>query len=264
MILIGDKPLDITSVTDYPIGSLERAALVKLDASPERYTYDSLDQLRFELRLRKEIVNAAAALDRSNMDFEVFRKTRCNPEYWIRREDGGFDLRPGVKASDAIRDIYRNSGKYGTECATAMQIIYYKALLEIFPEEAFNKMFRDITLMNWNDISPELREIGLMRRSEDEVPGDRRYFANPDVDPKTPEWQGENVIDMGDGTYYGHGIGRYRAGQIIEALNDNRRDGAERSAYLMDSAGRPDFTRLSTDLYGRAVRSMRCSGAPAI
>ena len=262
MILIGDKPLDMASISgDYHAGSLEHAVLTKLDASAERYTYDSLNQLKFELRMRREIVNAANALGRSNMDFEVFRKSRCNPEYWARREDGGFDLRSGVKASDAIRDIFKNSGRYGTECATAMQIVYYKALLEIFPEEAYNRMFRDITLMNWNDINPELREIGLMHRTGDELAGDRRYFANPDVDPKTPEWQGENVIDMGDGTYYGHGIGRYRAGRIIDALNENRRDDAERGAYLMDSAGRPDFRRLS-DLYDRAVRS--ASGATPI
>jgi protein-glutamine gamma-glutamyltransferase len=253
MIIIDNKPLDVSTLSsEYTEGSLERKILNVMSSSPEKYTYDSLNQLKFELKMRREIVSAAAALNKSDLEFEVFRKSRANPEFWIRRDDGGFQLRPGVKASDAIRDIYRNGSKYATECATAMQIVYYKALLEIFSEDAFNKMFRDITLMNWNDISGPLRDIGVMHRKSDGLPGDRRYFANPDVDPKTPEWQGENVIDMGDGTYYGHGIGRHKAGAIIEALNENRRDGATREAYLMDSAGLPDFKRLS-NLYDSAA-----------
>ena len=255
MIIIDNKPLEAAAFSDeYPAGSLERKALEAMAASAQRYTYDSLKQLRFELRMRREIVSAAAALNKSGLDFEIFRKSRANPEYWSRRGDGGFVLRPGVKASESIRDIYSHGSRYATECATAMQIVYYKALLEIFPEDAFNKMFPDIVLMNWNDISRELRDIGVMHRRSDGLPGDRRYFANPDVDPETPEWQGENVIDMGDGTYYGHGIGRHRAGAIIDALNENRRRGATREAYLMDSAGMPDFIRLS-DLYDRMAPS---------
>ncbi|SHI19048.1 protein-glutamine gamma-glutamyltransferase [Sporobacter termitidis DSM 10068] len=251
MILVDNRLLD-ASALDYPEGSMERSMLNTLSSSPERYTYDSLNQLKFELRMRKEIVAAANALNRSNLSFEVFRDSRCNPTYWRRRGDGGFELKPGVRASDAIRDIYRNSSRYGTECATAMQIIYYKALVEIFPEDAFNRMFPNITLMNWHDIAPQLREVGMMHRKRDYLPGDRRYFPNPDVDPETPEWQGENVIVMGDGTYYGHGMGRHRPDAIIRALNENRRRHATREAYLMDSAAEPDFKRFS-NLYDQAA-----------
>lgn len=253
MIYVDNKPLDTVSLErDYGDGSVERKILNTLATSNTRYTYDSLGELKFELKMRREIIEASKALNNSDFAFEIFRESRSNPEYWIRQEDGGFQLKPGVKASDAIRDIFRNGSKYGTECATAMQIVYYKALLEIFPESAFNRLFSDIYLMNWHGISRELRGIGTMRPVSDYLPGDRRYFANPDVDPKTPEWQGENVIDLGDGRYYGHGIGIHRAGAIIDALNENRRPGADRDAYLMDSAGRPDFKYL-WKLYDRAV-----------
>ncbi|MDR0838380.1 MAG: protein-glutamine gamma-glutamyltransferase, partial [Oscillospiraceae bacterium] len=158
--------------------------------------------------------------------------------------DGGFEVRRGASPSAAIRDIYENGRMYGTECATAMQLVYYGALLDTVPETAFDRQFSGLQLMNWHDISPALRETGLMSRRADYLPGDRRYFANPDVNLETPEWQGENVIDMGDGTFYGHGMGRYRADEIVSELNRNRRPGSARAAYLMNSAGRPDFERL--------------------
>jgi protein-glutamine gamma-glutamyltransferase len=113
-------------------------------------------------------------------------------------------------------------------------------------------MFPTIVLMNWHEIPYALREVGYLNDARDFFPGDRRYFKNPDVDPATPEWQGENVISLGDGLYYGHGIGTYKEDAFIKALNRNRRAGATRSAYLMNAAGRPDFEKLSR-LYQNAI-----------
>ncbi len=249
MILISGKPADIEALKkEYPQGGLEQKIIDIMDSSSNKYEYSSLDQLKFELRMRNEIVKAANELYHSGMDFEVFRKSRCNPTYWTRNEDGGFELKKDVKPSDAINDIFKNGNLYGTECATAMIIVYYKALLEIFGEERFDKLFPEIRLMNWHSIDRHLEDVGLMRKAADYLPGDRRYFANPDVKSLTPEWQGENVIDLGDGLYYGHGIGEYPADVIIDDLNKNREDGARRPAYLMDKAGRPDFKNLA-DIY---------------
>ncbi|MEL4106833.1 protein-glutamine gamma-glutamyltransferase [Oscillospiraceae bacterium WX1] len=244
MITIDHKPLDGPFVNAYPEGSTERHILNTMLSSAETYDYDTIEQLKFELRMRHEIITAAEDLGRSGMDFEVFRESKANPAFWRRRGDGGFELKSGVKPYDAITDIYKNGQDYGTECATAIQIIYYKALAEVFGPEAFNKTFKNITLMNWHDLSAALRETGAMHREKDYFPGDRRYFSNPDVDPKTPEWQGENVIDLGGGLYFGHGIGKYDADTIIDALNENRREDADRDASLQDAAGRPDFKYL--------------------
>ena len=87
-----------------------------------------------------------------------------------------------------------------------------------------------------------------MKKRMDYIPGDRRYFVNPDVDPLTPQWQGENVIDLDGELYYGHGIGIYNAETIIKELNKNRSEGADESARLKDSAGRPNFKKLA-DIY---------------
>jgi len=245
MIYIAKKAADLQALTRrYPSRGIENTCLAILAGSRMDYAYDSVAELDFELALRRAIVERAERLRRSGLDFQTFRHAYCNNLYWIRRADGGFELRRGVSAATAVRDIYSNGRAYGTECATAMQIVYYGAMLDTVRETSFDRAFARMRLMNWHDISSPLRETGQMQRAADYLPGDRRYFANPDVDLRAPEWQGENVIDLGDGTYYGHGVGRRRGSEIIAELNQNRRRGAARAAYLMNSAGRPNFKRL--------------------
>ena len=70
-------------------------------------------------------------MNRSNVQFAVFATSRGNPHYWNMTSVGGFRLWPGVKPSDAIQDIYTNSSWYAFECATAMIVIYYHAVLNL-------------------------------------------------------------------------------------------------------------------------------------
>jgi len=227
----------------YPSGNPKAEMLSKLINSTHVYRYSSAEELTFEIELRGNIIDASVNLYRSRLAFRIFRDSKCNEEFWRRRSDGGFVLRADVKASDAINDIFRHTRLYGTECATAIVIVYYKAVLQSYGADLFNTAFRDITLMNWQDMD-ELMGVATYRRQPDYIPGDCRYFRNPDVNPLTPEWQGENAIDLGGGRYYGHGIGITDADGIISALNRNRVEDSQISAYLMDSATRPDFKRL--------------------
>lgn len=242
MIKVAGNDLAPGTLT-FPSGSTEAQALSIMEKSDATYRFDTLEQLKFELKLRASIVNAAKELSRSNLAFRVFRKSKANPDYWYRTNEGGFRLQPDVSPYDAIRDIYKNSSLYGTECATAMVIVYYKALADILPEDLFNQLFPEIYLMNWQHLD---RDLGINRadRPADYLPGDARYFKNPDVDPLHPEWQGENVFDLGNGLYYGHGIGIADKEKIIDSLNSLRREGATRTAYLMDFAERPGFKQL--------------------
>ncbi len=244
MIDINGAELDLKKIaSQYAPNAMEVKIAEAMARSAERYRYDTDAELKFELQLRRSIVNAARDLSRSGLQFRVFRKSKSNPDFWTRNADGGFQLAAGVKPSDAIRDIYDNGRLYGTECATAMVIVYYKALLDVLPEELFNKLFSDITLMNWQHLDPDLG-IVTVDNPPDYLPGDARYVRNPDVDPLTPQWQGENVFDLGGGQYYGHGIGITTMDRIIDALNSARREGATKSAYLMDMAERPGFKNL--------------------
>lgn len=246
MIYIKNNPFNIISLfNEYAAGSIGRQLLADMESSNERYVFDSVEQLKFEVNLRKEIADTARELNRSNFSFANFRQSRCNPTYWRRTANGGFNLKEGVKPSDAIKDIYNHGEKYATECATAMLIVYYKALLDTFGENKFNSVFTDIYMMNWQIKDRSLKEVGYPVSVADILIGDRCYIRNPDVNPRTPEWQGENVITLGKDLYYGHGIGIQRKERIISMLNRHRKRGSTRSSYFMENmAARPDFKRL--------------------
>lgn len=247
MIIISNTPFEISElIGDYPPGGIESQLLEQMAKSTGSYRYDSVEQLKFELALRREIVGAAEALSRSGLRFAVFHKSKCNPDYWERTANGGFQLKSGAIPSEAIRDIFTNGRKYATECATAMVIVYYGALLKVWPEETFNRLFPSIYLMNWHRLDPLLAEVGSPQKVSDILLGDRCYFRNPQVDPKVPELQGENVIVLPKGLYYGHGVGIVTADQIIRMLNANRIENATQSAYFMEnSAARPNFKKLA-------------------
>ncbi|NLH97592.1 MAG: protein-glutamine gamma-glutamyltransferase [Clostridiaceae bacterium] len=244
MIRFEDGFSDIQSIlARYRRGSPEYEALGKLSGSSRVYTYLSPEELEFEIGMRKSIIEASLALYRRRFAFRIFQESFCNEVYWNRRQDGGFVLRPGARPSEAVDDIFTNTRMYGTECATAIVIIYYKAVLDMYKPQLFDRAFTRIVLMNWRDMDP-LIDPKTYRGLADYLPGDCRYVRNPEVDPLTPEWQGENVIDLGSGRYYGHGIGLGDLDFFISALNRNRREGAQVSAYLVDAATRPDFRVL--------------------
>jgi protein-glutamine gamma-glutamyltransferase len=254
MIRIADKTFDPSSLKDeYKPDSIERKIIDIMALSTTVYRYHSLEDLKFEIKLRINIISASRELNDSHFAFRVFRQSVCNEDYWTRTDEGGFLQRDDVKPYDAIKDIFINSSKYGNECATAIVIVYYKAILNVFPENLFNEMFPKIQLMNWHYIDDDLR-ISYFKGQGDYLPGDCRYFKNPEVNPLTPQWQGENAIDLGDGTYYGHGVSVRNAEGIIEALNARRKEGATESAYLVDSATRLDFKYLS-HIYNKFIGS---------
>lgn len=255
--ILGNTVTSDTTAIESLSNKIQKKIVDILSSSSTVYEYDSMDQLKFELDLRKSIIDTSMELYKSKLAFTTFKNSMCNPNFWERTNEGGFLLKEGIKPSDAIRDIFINSSKYGTECATAIVIIYYKAILNLFPENLFNRMFSNIHLMDWIYLDSDLG-IKYYSNGIDYLPGDCRYFKNPDVNPETPQWQGENAIDLGNGTYYGHGIGIKTAEEMINALNKRRKDGATVSAYLMDNAVRPDFKYLFNSLsYNRATGGLR-------
>jgi len=206
------------------------------------FHYASMEALRFELQARSAIIASARALGASGAAFEVFELSRCNERYWSLTNNGGFELRYGVSPSAAVEDIYVNGPLYAFECATAIIIILYKAVLDMIGREAFDRSFGRLYLYSWNH-DADLRLITVKDQGE-AFPGDVQYFKNPQVDPRQMQYQGENVIVMPEGGYFGHGIGVTSGSSIINRLNRHRVLFATQSAYLLNEATYPDFDYL--------------------
>ena len=249
MIIIGNKKVDTDKiVSKNKLIDIQLKIIRILESSKINYSYDTEEQLLFELMLRNEIVKASKQLAARRIKFTTFNFSRCNTRYWNRGNDGGFFMKSFVTPSDAINDVFVNSHLYATECSTAIVIVYYKALLNVFGAKAFNRIFTDIKVKGWKYLSEYISEIKSMEKYADNLPGDRRYVINPDVNPRYPESQGENVIEMGNNLYYGHGIGITSMQNIIKNLNKYRKRGAKKSVFLMDSAASPNF-KLLADVY---------------
>jgi|HigsolmetaAR203D_1030402.scaffolds.fasta_scaffold00611_17 protein-glutamine gamma-glutamyltransferase len=224
-----------------PASDLQREIFRQKLNSRQIYSYSSKEELLFELGMRQAVVEASYASAASGAQFASFAGSRCNPVYWELTPRGAFVLRPGVRPSDAIRDIFINGGLYAYECAVAIVIVLYKAILEVFGNEKFNRYYPNLILYSWH-LDSDLRLV--IRERGEAFPGDVLYFDNPDVSPLTPEYQGENAVLLGPNLYFGHGIGIATAEQIIAALNSTRRLFARRSAYLLDQVTSLDYPYL--------------------
>ncbi|MFF2889760.1 protein-glutamine gamma-glutamyltransferase [Paenibacillus sp. NPDC057967] len=237
MIVISDG-----SPVQFPPGmltELENKTLRQKQASPVMYWYPSQEALLFELKMRTNIVEAAKAMYRSGVSFATFSNSRANPRYWIRTPDGGFLLRPGVPPSVGVNDIFQQGQLYAFECAGAIIIMLYKAVLETIGEAAFNRHFQNLFLRDWQ-YDKDLR-LTTSNNLNETYAGDVMYFKNPDHDPGSPEWQGENVIKLDDNLFFGHGIGIGTGQDIVAQLNRARVPGSMVSAYLQDLVLKPDF-----------------------
>lgn len=233
-----------------------------MQRSRRNYEFNTVAHLAFRIELGANIVKSAHALDQSGVSFASFYDSTCNERYWDLTDNGGFKLKANISPSAGLQDIYQNGTAYAFECATAMVILLYKAVLDSIGTEAFNRHFPDLLLWDWQFDD----NLGLTWQDDvDHFPGDVRYFKNPDVDPVHIQWQGENVIDLGDGTWYGHGIGIGTSEEMIAVLNQHRTPGAEQHAFLMPEATRPDFHHLSrlTEMGGQRQERTATSGDAA-
>jgi protein-glutamine gamma-glutamyltransferase len=240
VILVSGSPT--FSLNPLTLSELERRILQAKQRSQVVYRYPSVDALEFEMKMRTHIVEAAKALYAGGANFATFAGSKCNERYWTRTENGGFQLNGGVLPSVGINDIFENGHLYGFECAGAIIIIFYKAVLDTVGEAVFNTYFQNLFLRDWQ-YDRDLRLVTTYNKNE-AYPGDVLYFKNPEHDPETPEWQGENVVMLDDNLYFGHGIGIESGQDIITALNRMRRENSTISAYLQDLVVTPDFEYL--------------------
>lgn len=243
MIVIGRSIVHPYITNEYEPFAAEKQQILSIMAgNQEVYSFRTADELSFDLNLRVNIITSALELFQSGFQFRTFQQSFCNPQFWKRTSLGGFQLLPNTPPSIAIQDIFKNGKLYGTECATAMIIIFYKALLSLYEEETFNRLFANLLLYTW-DYDQDLKLI--TKTGGDLVPGDLVYFKNPQVNPATIEWQGENTIYLGNFFFYGHGVGVKTKEEIIYSLNERRVPYAFISAFLTDTITRIDSRIMS-------------------
>jgi len=223
-------------------GSVEKTIIQKMQQAPIYYSYRSVNEFLFEIKMRKNIIKAAKEMNQSKAVFTTFASARANPKYWQLTRAGGFLLRPNVKPSDAILDIYRNSSLYGFECATAIPIIFYHAILHSIGSNLFNAVFRNLYLYSWHTDT----DLGIVTFYSDHfIPGDVLYINNPDYHPNTPQFRGLNVVLLDDGSLFGHGFNIRTDEEIIKILNEKRRPNSHQPAYLTRLVTRPSFKYLA-------------------
>lgn len=215
----------------------------ELQKSELPHYYQSWKQLKFELLLRRNIIEAARELDKSGAEFAVFYQSKFNEQYWTKTRSG-YKLRPNVLPSEAIEDIFKNGNKYSFECSTAIVIIYYYAVLKSINRAAFNLLFQNLLVWDWS-YDEDLRI--QTRVGTEFIPGDVLYFHNPDY--LNPVWIGENTVYLGSNSYFGHGIGIGTKEEIIRALNTLRKPNSKKSAYILSQYSRLDFPYLSQFAY---------------
>ncbi|QFT89267.1 Protein-glutamine gamma-glutamyltransferase [Bacillus sp. THAF10] len=206
------------------------------------HEYDSVEELKFELAYRQNLVISGTAMSEGEARFETFAGATCNPDFWQLTPNGGFLLKKTVSPSDAIIDIFTNSSNYAFECATAMVINLYHGLLLTIGKRLFDKLFKELYLYSWHFDADLVMDSSHTYHL---IPGDIVYFDNPDYNPMTFWWRGENALYMGSDQYFGHGIGIQSKKYIVDFLNSTALPEATRPATLTDYVARPDFRQLS-------------------
>lgn len=243
---MGDCMIQISGVPFQPnenwqLGSIEKTIIQQMQNAPVYYSYYSGYELLFELKVRKNIIQSAKEMNKSKAVFTTFVYARCNPRYWQLTRAGGFLLRPDVRPADAILDIYRNSSLYAFDCATAIPIIYYHAILNSIGSNLFNSLFRNLYLYSWHTDT----DVGIITfYSNHFIPGDVLYVNNPDFDRRTPHFRGINAVLLNDGRLFGHGFNIRTSEEMIQILNEKRKPNSHQSAYLTRLVTRPSFKYL--------------------
>lgn len=241
MIQISGMPSEL--MESLKVGDVERNIFQQMDKAHALYSYRTISEFLYELEMRKNMIESAEEMNEGQAEFTTFRYSRCNPKYWNLTQHGGFLLKSNESPSDAILDIYANSSLYAFECATACVIILHHAFLKSIGKQLFNSMFQNLYLYSWHT-DPDL---GLYTFYANHfIPGDVVYFNNPDYSPETPWFRGLNAVAMTEDKFFGHGFGIRTNEEMIQLLNDYRKEGSNQSAYLTNLISRPSFNQIST------------------
>ena len=198
-----------------------------------------------------------------------------NKKLWTMGYGGRMAVRkflPGDKIgkpSDALNDLIENGDAYCFECATAMMVIYHKAILDHIGAEKFDAAFTDpkmLAFFRWDIEDSDFTDTKKLVEDPSlsglpPVPGSHYYFANPDASDENSAFRGENVIYLGDNKYYAHGVVGASGGYIVTeeelmaTLSALRKPGSKKKPYRV---------AMEMHLDGLAVSKIAVPGAASL
>jgi len=244
-------------------GKLDKNDLVfTKDASGKVNTQKIGQALCDRVKIGAAMVDAAYAMAEAKHEFGGILK--ANPKFW--NNPGGematMTLKRGQSASAAIKDVFENPQQYQFECATALVLLRYKAIMELVGEKDFDRICKDLKVGPWDQEghaeaawkvegkAGDGSKIAMSAEDAKKVkPGDYTYFKNWSVSLSgyNGGWQGENVISLGGDKYYGHPFGITTGKEIVAYLNQHRQPNAKKEASLLDVRARLDPSILRED-----------------
>ena len=210
------------------------------------------DQKFREIQMRTHTVEGAKILDDARkagqgMGFNAdMQNPTVNDQYW-KVVDGRVQVRDGVNASAAVDDVFKNPNKYSLDCAAAAHLVGLRSIRNTIGAGDFDRSHQNLSVQGWTarrqteaaNGSTFTRVSGDAGRRDaiaNRLPGDVGYFKNPDN--VSVAWQGENVIYLGNGQYFGHPGGIKSKDEWVNWMNDHaRRPGATQEAYLSSLNG---------------------------
>jgi protein-glutamine gamma-glutamyltransferase len=215
-----------------------------------------------DLAFRAAVVKAGKDLAASGASFAgSASQDKVNEVLWTKGYGGKMQVRKWLaeggtgKPSVALRDIFENGNKYGFECATAMMVIYHKAILDHVGDEAFDRLFtepRNLKFFRWSIEDSDFTDVKRLAHVPSKLkPGSHYYYKNPDASEANSAFGGENVIYLGDGRFYAHGIrgasGTFEVteAEILDTLTRLRKPGATEKPYRIDMEMHLDGLALS-------------------
>ena len=265
MMLRGHQQSEALLVDSNNDGQVDADDLALVPNSEGRFVAKQLGQaLGDRVKVSAAVVHAAEALAsvRARPRFpNGSNDSAANLNFWNNRnKEGDWTLVPGVRPSDAIKDIYVNGWMYTFDCATAIVVVLYRAILDLIGPEAFDAAVPDLTIgayrfeeklkaaFPWwqRYVAQSPYEEATPERRANLLPGDVTYFTNWDVSESGKEqgWSGENVIYLGNGRFYGHPRGLFTEEDIVKDLNIFRFKGSTRDASLSAKQARLDTSVL--------------------
>ncbi len=157
-------------------------------------------QLKLHVNARSRTVQATTQAKFHFGRTSDFEQDEGRPAYNIKYWKNPYQVKKGVKPSTAISDIFNNHDSYCMGCAVGKLTVQLYGIHQAIGSEEFDK------LSGYRPFDRKYtRKLLRIRQDTIWVPGDGGYVKNA-IQGVQGLNSGENIIYVGGGKYWGHGM----------------------------------------------------------